>query len=147
MILLCQISAKIKVISVFAMLGCFHRIPIKVSLLISLIMIFLGGFGHVLKAGNAYKIDSVFVDHTAVSAELAREFALKKGRLTAYQRLIERIVPEKEMEKLPRISDEKIEELVSAVQIKDEKSSQIRYIASLSIVFSSKDVRLSLIHI
>ena len=141
MILLCQISAKIKVISVFAMLGCFHRIPIKVSLLISLIMIFLGAFGHVLKADNAYKIDSVFVDHTAVSAELAREFALKKGRLTAYQRLIERIVPENEMEKLPRISDEKIEELVSAVQIKDEKSSQIRYIASLSIVFSSKDVR------
>ena len=132
---------KIKVINLFAMLGCFYRISSKVPLFMLLIMIFLGGFGHVLRAENAYKIGSVFVDHTAVSAELARAFALKKGRLTAYQRLIERIVPEKEMEKLPQISDEKIEELVSAVQIEDEKSSQIRYIASLSIIFSGKDVR------
>lgn len=134
-------SAKIKVISLFAMLGWSNQTSIRVSSLILLIITFLGVFGHVLKAENAYKIDSVFVDDTAASAEIARELALKKGRLMAFQRLIERIVPEKEMEKLPQISEEKLEELVSAVQIEDEKSSQIRYMASLNIIFSSSDVR------
>ena len=123
------------------MLGWSNQTPIKVSSLILLVILFLGWFGHVLKAENAYKIDSVFVDETAASAEIARELALKKGRLMAFQRLIERIVPEKEMEKLPQISEEKLEELVSAVQIEDEKSSQIRYMASLNIIFSSSDVR------
>ena len=123
------------------MLGWSNQTPIKVSSLILLVILFLGWFGHVLKAENAYKIDSVFVDDTAASAEIARELALKKGRLMAFQRLIERIVPEKEMEKLPQISEEKLEELVSAVQIEDEKSSQIRYMASLNIIFSSSDVR------
>ncbi|MEC9022241.1 MAG: DUF2066 domain-containing protein [Pseudomonadota bacterium] len=123
------------------MLGWSNQTPIKVSSLILLVILFLGWFGHVLKAENAYKIDSILVDHTAVSAEIARELALKKGRLMAFQRLIERIVPEKETEKLPQIGEEKLEELVAAVQIEDEKSSQIRYIASLNIIFSSSDVR------
>ena len=132
---------KIKVISVFAMPGWPDELPYRKCLLISLVIIFLGGFAHVLKAENAYKIDAVFVDHTAASAEIAREFALKEGRFDAFQRLIQRMVPEQEMEKLPKISDEKIEELVSAVQIGYEKSSEIRYIASLNFVFSRRDVR------
>ena len=91
--------------------------------------------------GGVYTIAKVIVDETAESAAAARGVALKIGQKKAYQRLIKRIVPIEDFTKLPELSDLQLVQLVSGLEVVEEKISPIRYLAQLIIRFNPSAVR------
>lgn len=89
----------------------------------------------------AYTVSGVQVDITADSAARAREKAFVEVPRTAWQRLIERLVPVTDQGKVPRLSASELDALVHDVIVEQEKSSPVRYIASFTVRFKPDAVR------
>ncbi len=90
---------------------------------------------------DAFLIEDVRVDTTADSAAEAHEQALVDGQRAAFQRLVARLVLRGERAKLRRPSDSQIADLVQDLQVRDEKSSAVRYLARLAFRFKPDAVR------
>lgn len=89
----------------------------------------------------AYTVSGVQVDITADSAAKAREKAFVEVPRTAWQRLIERLVPATDQGKVPKLSASELDALVRDVIVEQEKSSPVRYIASFTVRFKPDAVR------
>lgn len=94
--------------------------------------------------GEVYIVRGVSVDETSESASAAQKIALKKGQEVAYSRLIKRVVPLREQSKLNDLKFSELVELVSGIDVVDEKSSSVRYLAKLVIRFNPSAMRIHL---
>jgi hypothetical protein len=90
---------------------------------------------------EVFTVTDVAVDATAQTAAAARERALQEGQRQAFERLLQRLTPASERARLPRPTDAAIADLVRDFEISGEKTSSVRYIASLNIRFKPEDVR------
>tara|TARA_Y100001936_G_scaffold247633_1_gene293822 strand:+ start:8434 stop:9540 length:1107 start_codon:yes stop_codon:yes gene_type:complete len=93
------------------------------------------------QTGSVYAVGSVAVDETAESAATARDIALKKGQVLAYQRLLDRIVPANDRSKLSPLPEAQLLQLVSGIEVTKEKTSSVRYLAKLVVRFNPSAVR------
>jgi Uncharacterized protein conserved in bacteria (DUF2066) len=111
----------------------------------TLIMLMLAAAVPVMAQGRsdspAFTVRNVVVDRTAATAAAAREAALVDGQRTALRRLFERLVPRSEYRRLPNPSDSRISDLVENFEVQSERTSAVRYIASLTYRFRPDDVR------
>lgn len=89
----------------------------------------------------AFTVRDVPVDRTAVSAAAAREAALLDGQRAAFRRLLQRLVPQANYGRLPALSDAQISDLVQNYEVQSERTSAVRYIATLTYRFKPDDVR------
>lgn len=92
-------------------------------------------------ARDVYTIERVAVDVTADSAAAAREQALARGHVKAFQRLMRRLVPRGRGGDLPEPSYETIANLVRDFEVFDERTSSVRYLAELTFRFQPAAVR------
>jgi len=83
-----------------------------------------------------YTIYHIALDETASSSRQARGIALRKAERTALDKLFRKIIREEDHDKLPDLSDGQVMELVSGIEVANEKSSHIRYIADFTVHFS-----------
>ncbi len=83
----------------------------------------------------------VQVDVTAASATKAREQAIAQGQTKAFRLLLERMVPRGDYKRLPNLPQAKISEMVRDFAVEQEKASNVRYIASLTVRFKPEPVR------
>jgi hypothetical protein len=90
---------------------------------------------------EVFTVADVAVDATAQTAAAARERALQEGQRQAFERLLQRLTPAPERARVPRPTDAAISDLVRDFEISGEKTSSVRYIASLTIRFKPEDVR------
>lgn len=90
-------------------------------------------------ATSAFQVSDVPVDVTAASAAAARDIAMTQGHRRAYERLIRRLAPPGQT--VPAQSDAAIADLVSSVQVSNERTSSTRYIANLTFRFRPDRVR------
>jgi hypothetical protein len=81
------------------------------------------------------------VDETAESASAARQQALEVAHHQAFVRLIRRLVPPGERDRIPELKASEIASLVLSFGIDDEKTSSVRYIGRLSFQFDRAGVR------
>ena len=88
-----------------------------------------------------YTIADVQVDETAESASAARDIALQKGQALAYQRLMDRIVSLADRTKVPAVQTAQLLQLVSGLEVGEEKTSSVRYLAQMTVRFSASAVR------
>ena len=89
----------------------------------------------------AYIINNISVDETSKSAAIAQKIALKKGQELAYSRLINRIVPVAGQSKIPILQYSELVQLVSGIDFVEQKSSPIRYLAKINVIFNQSAVR------
>lgn len=107
----------------------------------------VGLFGFGSAQAQQAALDDVFVvrdipvDETAVSASIARAAAIEKGQREAVERLIARLTRSVFRESIGDIDQETVRFLISALQIEDEKTSDIRYLANLTVTFKPAAVR------
>ena len=92
-------------------------------------------------AANVYEISGVAVDVTADTAAAARNKALADGEVSAFRRLLERITLLEDRHRLPSLKGSEIATLVQDFSVADEKTSSVRYLATLSYRFKRRDVR------
>lgn len=92
-------------------------------------------------ADEIFTVANVAVDATAATAAVARERAIQDGQRRALIRLLQRLSPQSERPKFPQLSDTALADLVRDFEIGGEKTSSVRYIASLTVRFKPSDVR------
>ncbi len=90
---------------------------------------------------SIYAVSNMPVDETAESAAAAREIALAKGQVRAFKRVIDRIVPKSEHGRVPHPTPAVLLEIVSGIEVEDEKTSPVRYLANLTVRFNKRAVR------
>lgn len=90
---------------------------------------------------SLYTVSNVPVDETSESAAAAREIALVKGQVWAFDRVIDRIVPKSEHSRVPELNPTLLLEVVSGIDVDNEKTSRVRYLANLTVRFNKTAVR------
>lgn len=88
-----------------------------------------------------YTVSGLRLDETSESAAAAREIALAKGQIQAFQRVIDRIVPKSELARVPEPTPAVLVEVISGIEVEDEKTSPVRYLANMTVRFNTGAVR------
>lgn len=84
-----------------------------------------------------FTVTGVKVDETAEDSAAARTAALRKARMTAFEMLSERLVPDQTRRKavLADAEEQTVSTLIESFEINEEALSDIRYIATLTFYF------------
>lgn len=83
----------------------------------------------------------VAVDVTAENALKARDQALLEAQAKGLAQVLRTLAPPGEQARLPQISPQDAQNYVLSLQVKDEKRSSVRYIATLDIMYNPPAVR------
>jgi hypothetical protein len=94
-----------------------------------------------LAQGDLFTVHDISVDATAEDAASARVAALEDGHRQAMEMLLARIVPQDELLALPEILPNEIAQLVGDFTVDEERTSDVRYLATLTFRFNAESVR------
>ncbi|PCI32759.1 MAG: hypothetical protein COB54_06590 [Alphaproteobacteria bacterium] len=83
-----------------------------------------------------YTIYNISIDKTARTSSRASRAALRSAQRMALDTLFRKIIREEDHETLPQLSDGQVAELVSGIEVANEKSSRVRYMADFTVHFS-----------
>ena len=100
--------------------------------------------GHAV-AQDLFTVTNVAVDVTGESAAAAQKTALSDARRIAWSRLLNRLTPRGSANFARSIPDDQLAGLVRGLEVTAERSSSVRYVADISIVFARDAVRSLLI--
>jgi len=115
----------------------FHRAACA-----ALIGVFLiTGARAVLGAPEAFTVRGILVDVTAEAAAAARDAAHAQGQNEAFQRLMARLLPRNELAAMPDIAPGLVVEFVSDFEVANERTSNVRYLAEITVRFHEDAVR------
>ena len=90
---------------------------------------------------DIFTVRIVPVDATAVNVTKAREQGLLAGRITAFWKVIERLVAPEDLERVPEPTAGEVIIMVRDFSISGERSSAVRYLAEMSVRFHPGPVR------
>lgn len=90
---------------------------------------------------EAYLVRHVAIDATAESALAAKQAAIRTGQRQAFDRLLRRLALAAEHERLPSSADLDLSEMVASFGLADEKTSEVRYLARLTVQFRRSAVQ------
>jgi hypothetical protein len=88
-----------------------------------------------------YTVENVEVDATAGSATAAREQGLDRAHVTAFNRMVERLVLRAELNRLPELTADRIANLLRDFEVFDERTSDVRYLADVTFRFRPEGIR------
>ena len=108
------------------------------------VLIFSFVFCSPLWGADIYRVSHISVDISADTATQAREEALKEGRARAFEVLLRRLTRPQDWPLLPSLEDEVIRTFVRRFEIFDEKRSQTRYLARMTVHFDPRSIPLLL---
>lgn len=92
-------------------------------------------------AANVFEMRGIKVDATAANAAAARERALVEGETRAFRLLLERLTLRADHPNLPKPAAAEVGRYIKDFDVADEKTSTVRYLATLNIRFKPDDVR------
>lgn len=84
---------------------------------------------------EAYLVRNIVIDATAESAVDAKAAAIRIGQRQALDRLLRRLALAADHDRLPASSDLDPDDLISSYAVADEKTSEVRYLARLTVQF------------
>ncbi len=93
------------------------------------------------RTGAVYTVSNVAVDATSQSAVQARDIARADGERRAFRTLMERLTLRQDWNRLPKVTDADLFALVQDFEVTSERSSTVRYIATLTFRFRPEPVR------
>lgn len=99
------------------------------------------GAGPAAAQGDLYSVAGIQVDATDENAASARVAAHASGHLAAFEILVARLVPEDEIFAVPQLDAAEIGALVQDFSVDNERTSAVRYLATLNFRFNPDSVR------
>ena len=93
------------------------------------------------QAAGVFTVSDIAVDATAESASVARQTALARGHVLAMQKLVQRLVVREDVARVSPLSAEQIADLLEGFAVADERTSGVRYLATLTFSFQPDAVR------
>lgn len=116
-----------------------HRAGIATALALLCLMTFAPAPARA-QAPGMFTVRDVPVDATAENAAQAREAALRQGQQAALRRLLERLTPAEVHADLPMPPPSEVENMVLGLSLRDEKTSNVRYLADITVRFMPQAV-------
>jgi len=92
-------------------------------------------------AAKFFEVKGVNVDVTAKSASQARELAHNEGVSKSFRALMERLTLNAYHDRLPNLDRRQIVDLIQDFEVAEEKTSSVRYIASLNYHYRAQSIR------
>lgn len=92
-------------------------------------------------AGGVFELRGVKVDATAANAAAARERAMAEGEARAFRLLLERLTLRTDHSRLPKVAANEIGRYVKDFDVAEEKTSAVRYLATINVRFKPDDIR------
>ncbi len=111
------------------------------SLLLLFGLSFVIGSSAAFTSSDTYLVRNIQVDAKAESAVAAQQRALADGRMKAFQILASRLSGYDETPDFDGLTNEKLEDLVLDYEVKKQKNSAVRYIATLDFRFDKAAVK------
>jgi hypothetical protein len=93
------------------------------------------------QGADIFTVRDVPVDETAATAADARQAALAVGQRRAFRRLMERLVPEDQQDRIPAVESSALQYYVQDFSVNNERTSTVRYLADLTFRFNGNEVR------
>mgnify|MGYP003673371018 CR=1 FL=1 len=93
------------------------------------------------EAGEAYMVRDVIIDATDKSALAAKQAALRSGQRRALEQVLRRLTLVSEQEQLPRAVDLEPADFIASFAVADEKTSEVRYLARMTVQFRRSAVQ------
>lgn len=90
---------------------------------------------------DIFTITGVKVDVTAQSASAARNQALAEGQRKAFDMLMRRLLRQEDKAALPPVDPVALNALIQGIEISNERSSSVRYLAELTVRFNGLRVQ------
>jgi hypothetical protein len=90
---------------------------------------------------DLFSLRNVQVDIQSSNVAQARDEALMEAQRQAYPLLMQRLISQSDWGRIPKLSDKELQDIVLDVGIDQEKRSNVRYLASLSVRFKPEAVR------
>lgn len=90
---------------------------------------------------DVYTVTGVPVDATSTTAQRAKDLAIASGELRAARQLLERLTLRRDQPRLPQVSASDVPGLVEGFEVANERTSAVRYLADLTVVFKPDAVR------
>ncbi len=90
---------------------------------------------------DVYTVSGVPVDATAASSQAARDQAIASGERRAARLLLERLAQRRDYPRLPQINLADLNGLIEGFSVSHERTSAVRYLADLTVVFKPDAVR------
>lgn len=87
-----------------------------------------------------YTIYNISMDETAASSRAASQVARLSAQRLALKKLFRKIIGKADYDKLPPFTDGQVTELVSGIEVANEKISDVRYLADFTIHFSREKI-------
>ena len=104
-------------------------------------LVFAAPHAVLAEPAELFTVAAVEVDAKAETAAKARDLALIDGQRRALDRLLRRLTLRADHARHPRLDDAQVTALVSSLQISNERTSSVRYLATLTVGFKNKSVR------
>jgi len=115
------------------------------TLCLGLLLLCLGLAGipgaHAQGESDLFRIADIEVDVEGETAAEARADALEEVRQRAVDRLVRRLTPEEERDRLPPLTDRDRQRLIQGLQVQKEALTDTRYIATYTVRFRPEAVR------
>lgn len=92
-------------------------------------------------AANVFTVTEISVDETANTAAAARGAAFRRGQRKALTTLLQRLTLRADHARLPSVERERLDFMVQALEVADEKTSDVRYLANMTITFKPQEIR------
>jgi len=112
-----------------------------VPILAAIILAFSAAVGDAAAATDVFLVRGISVDETADTAAAARAAAFRRGQREALNILLRRLTQRADHGRLPAVDAERLEFMVRALQVADEKTSAVRYLAKMTVAFKPLEVR------
>ena len=108
-----------------------------------LLLVMLWGIAGIVsaQADEVFTISGIALDEEAETAVIAREIALAKGRMAAYEALRARLTLPEDVRGHALATPEQILAMVLDFSVRNEKSSSVRYVADMIVRFEPDAVR------
>ncbi len=90
---------------------------------------------------DVFAVGGVEVDATAGNAAEAREAAIAQGHVLAMRKLMERLVLQADLSRVPILRSGELVNMVRDFSVAEERSSEVRYLADLTFRFKPTEVR------
>ena len=90
---------------------------------------------------DIFTISDIKVDVTDKNATIAKNKAMKNAQNTAFTKLLNRITLLPNGKEMPVLTEDEIVNLVQDLSVSDEKTSSVRYMASVNVRFNANEVQ------
>jgi len=126
---------------IYPLTGCLLRRAALVLVLASTVALGASAGESAAAAADIFSVGGISVDETADTAAAARTVAFRRGQRAAMDTLLRRLTLRSDHGRLPSINNDRLNFLVQALEVAGEKTSNVRYLATLTVTFKPGEIR------